>query len=237
MRPFIAAVCAIALATPHLQADGLIYRLPEDGTSVRYALELKLGREGMEKSAGGYLAVSSVGKETVNNEPCRWIEFKMLFDIDGKERIIVAKMLIPEKALKRGENAAAFMVRGWVSERGTPEAAKELKDLQNARAGPLPAFLAGPAADAKKLPAEVLETKLGKLECEGVAGSHTFDQGQEKVEYKHHTRLHDKAPFGVVQTRMEFKVERNGMAAESGVMSLQVLEVTQGAKSELPDHK
>jgi hypothetical protein len=234
MRALIVGLCAIALAGSAASADGLIYRLPEDGTSVRYALDLKVGRGGMEKSAGGFLAVSSVGKETVNNEPCRWIEFKMLFDIDGKEQIIVAKMLIPEKALKRGENAGAFMIRGWLQHRGQIE---EFKDLQGARAGPLPAFLAGPAADAKKLPKEVIDSKLGKLECEGVTGTHTFDQGQEKVEFKHETRLNDKAPFGVVQSRMEFKVERNGMARESGVLKLDVLEITQGAKSELPDNK
>jgi hypothetical protein len=234
MRPFLGCLLASLSATAALQADGLIYRLPEDGTSVRYNLELKAGRDGMEKSAGGYLAVGSVGKETVNDEPCRWIEFKMVFDIDGREETILAKMLIPEKALKRGENPGAHLVRGWLKRRQEPE---ELKDLQNSRAGPLAAFLAGPAPDAKKLDKMTLDSKLGKLECEGVAGTQTFDQGQEKVEIKQETRLSDKAPFGVVRARLEFKVERDGNPRESGVLTLNVLEVTQGAKSELPEQK
>jgi len=234
MRALLGAVLAGCCLAAPLAADGLIYRLPEDGTSVRYALELKIGPDGADKTAGGYLAVSSVGKETVNNEPSRWIEFKMVFDIEGNEKTIIAKLLIPEKALKKGENAGAAMVRGWLKRR---DDAEELKDLQNSKAGPLPAFLAGPAADAKALPKEVLDTKLGKLECEGVVGTHKFEQGNEKVEIKQQTRLSDKAPFGVVQCRMEFKVERNGNPAETGLMTLSVLEVTQGATSELPDRK
>jgi hypothetical protein len=142
-------------------ADGLIFALPEDGTSVRYSLEMKMGRDGMEKSAGGYLTVSSVGKDTVDGQPCRWIEFKMLMDVDGKERAIIAKMLIPEKVLKRGENPAAYMVRGWLKQR---DKAEELKDLLGSNAGPLPAFVGGPANDGKKLVKEELDTKIGKLE-------------------------------------------------------------------------
>jgi hypothetical protein len=234
MCRFLGCLLASLLGVSALRGDGLIYRLPEDGTSVRYGLELKAGRDGMEKSAGGYLAVSSVGKETVNDAPCRWLEFKMVFDVDGRDEVILAKVLIPEKALKRGENPGAHLVRGWLKQRREPE---ELRDLQNQRAGPLAAFLAGPAPDAKKLDKTTLDSKLGKLECEGVSGTQTFDQGQEKVEIKQETRLSDKAPFGVVQARLEFKVERDGQARENGVLTLNVLEITQGAKSELPEQK
>jgi hypothetical protein len=234
MHRLIACVLVLSMNSPALRADGLIYQLPEDGTSVRYNLEMKVGRDGMEKSAGGYLAVSSVGKEKVNDEPCRWIEFKMVFDVDGKERTIIAKTLIPEKALKRGENAGAHMVRGWLKQR---EEAEELKDLQSPSAGPLPAFLAGAADDAKQLDKKSIDSKLGKLDCAGVVGTHKFQQGQENVTIKQETRLHDKAPFGVVTSRMEFRVERDGMARETGIMTLTVLEVTQGAKSELPEQK
>jgi hypothetical protein len=234
MRWLSACVLTLATASPALRGDGLIYRLPEDGTSVRYDLDMKVGRDGMEKSAGGYLAVSSVGKEQVNDQPCRWIEFKMVFDIDGKERTIVAKTLIPEKALKRGENAGAHMIRGWLKQR---DEAEELRDLQGSNAGPLPAFLAGAAPDAKTLDKKKIDSKLGMLDCAGVVGTHTFQQGQENVTIKQETRLHDKAPFGVVNSRMEFHIERDGVSRERGVMTLTILEVTQGARSELPENK
>lgn len=233
MRRLIACVLVL-LAHSAVRADGLIYQLPEDGTSVRYDLEMKMERDGVEKSAGGYLAVSSVGKEKHDDQPCRWIEFKMVFDIDGKERIIIAKTLIPEKALKRGENAGAHMVRGWLKQRDEPEM---LKDLQGPSAGPLPAFLAGPAADAKPLDKKSVESKLGKLDCAGVVGTHKFMTGQEQVNIKQETRLHDKAPFGVVSSRMEFKVEREGAPQHGGVITLTLLEITQGARSELPEQK
>ena len=73
---------------------------------------------------------------------------------------------------------------------------------------PLRPPLAGPAADAKKLDRTTLNS-----------------------------RLHDKAPFGVVQSKMNFEVERDGNVRKSGVLTLNVLEVTQNAKSELPDQK
>jgi hypothetical protein len=49
--------------------------------------------------------------------------------------------------------------------------------------------------------------------------------------------LHDKAPWGVVQSRMEFKVERGGNPRERGIVDLKMLEITQNSKSELPDEK
>lgn len=215
------------------RADGLVQRLPDDGTSVRFGMELKVSHNGMEKTATGELIQSSVGKAEANGMPCRWIEFKMVFDIDGNQMKVITKTLIPEKALKAGENPGAHIVRGWIQQRG--QEVEALNDLQNSKAGPLGAFLSGPAPDAKKLPKETLDSKLGKLECEGVTGSLTLDQGEERVKLKVENRLHDKAAFGIVRSRMEFEVERNGQARESGVITLNALEVTKNIKSELAE--
>jgi hypothetical protein len=234
MRWLIASVCACVVAAP-ICADGLVFRLPEDGTSARFSLDLKVGMQGVDKSAGGYLAMSSVGKETVDGQDCRWIEFKMVMEADGKEEAIIAKALLQEKGLKTGENPSAFMIRGWVK-RGSREP-EALNDVNNQRAGPLAFFLSGPPADNKKLDKAAIDTKLGKLDCEGVAGTTRFEQGAEKVAIKYATRLHEKAPFGVVETRMEFQVERDGNPRGQGELTLKILELTQGAKSELPDQK
>lgn len=233
MRRWTFLALIITAAAGPVRADGLIHRLPADGTSVRYGMELKVTRNGMEKAMTGELTQSSVGKVEANGMPCRWIEIKMVFDVDGKSMKIVAKTLIPEKALKAGENPGAHIVRGWMSQRD--RAAEPLNDLQNSKAGPLGAFLSGPAADAKKLPKETVDSKIGKLECEGIVGSLALDQGNEKVKIKLESRLHDQAPFGVVRSRLEFEVERNGQASESGVITLNALEVTKNAKSELAD--
>jgi len=235
MRWSILVVLTFAFGATSARADGLIYRLPEDGTAVRFAMDFKVNHNGMEEMATGELVQRSVGKVDVDGKPCRWIEFKFTIDKGGQQFNMLSKVLIPESALKAGENPGAHMIRGWMKQMDRdPE---ELKDLNTPKAGPLGAFLAGPATDAKKLAKETVDSKLGKLECEGVTGSLMIDQGSEKVAIKLENRLHDKAPFGVVKSRMEFQVERNGQARENGVITISALEVTKGTQSELPEQK
>src|SRR5262249_53928106 len=80
-------------------ADGLIYKLPDDGAQVRYDLEIATTGDNKVK---GSLSVSSVGKATENGEECRWIEFKMITNDDGQDHIIISKVLIPDKHIGKG---------------------------------------------------------------------------------------------------------------------------------------
>lgn len=81
-----------------VRADGLIYQLPADGTSARYDTEVTFINNGQEQMRKGSLTVSSVGQTTVDNEKCRWIEFKTATKTDQGERIMIAKCLIPERS-------------------------------------------------------------------------------------------------------------------------------------------
>lgn len=235
MRWFMSMGFGLLLALPVLQADGLVHRLPEDGASAKFDLEMTMNVQGMDKTITGHMVMASVGKADVEGKACRWIEFKLQMDFDGKEKIVVAKALIPEKAIKPGENPGTAMIRAWLKEDGEP---KELKDLQGQDAGPLPVFLSGPLLKSKKLAKEAMDNKaLGKIEAEGVSGSNSFDQGKEKIEVKMENRLHPKAPFGVVRSKIEFQIFRNGEARQQGTLVLKLIEVGKGAKSELPDKK
>jgi hypothetical protein len=49
--------------------------------------------------------------------------------------------------------------------------------------------------------------------------------------------LHDKAPFGVVSSRMDVEFPDFGMGKGSAEVDLSLVEVGRGAKSELPDQK
>ena len=96
MRQFIIStvVLLLLLTSSAVYADGLIYRLPKDGASVRYKMELVMERNGMQMTGDGTLSVSSVGQTVVDDEKCRWIEFKMKMKLQGRERTIIGKVLI-----------------------------------------------------------------------------------------------------------------------------------------------
>lgn len=98
-----------------------------------------------------------------------------------------------------------------------------------------PAFLCGPFMNSKKLPAQEIDSKLGKFSCTGVTGNIKIEQGKNVVEIAFDNRLSDKVPFGVVSSHMKYKAGQDGNPREAGTVSLKLVEVGQNAKSELPD--
>ena len=103
-------LCAAAIEP--VRGDGLIYRLPEDGTQIRYDTELSSDLQ--ETPTEGSLTVSSVGQTTVNDEKCRWIEIKSIATANGQDHIQIIKALIPEKDLAKGKRPLEHVVRIWV---------------------------------------------------------------------------------------------------------------------------
>ena len=229
MRKFVLAMVGGLVVWSQVAAEGLVYRLPPDGTSARFDLTF----DAKGKTLTGSLVMSSVGQTTVDGEKCRWLEFKTV--LEGETNI--AKVLIPEKHLKAGANPGEKALKIWVK-RGKREA-EELADLKDKKAGPAPVLLSGPYQNVKKLAKEAVDkTPLGKgVECAGVTGTNTFDQGKEKITITFEDRLHDMAPFGVVTSRMTFKITRDDVEQESGVLALRLTEIGKNAQSELPDAK
>ena len=181
MRKFVIStvVLLLSLTSSAGYADGLFHRLPEDGASVSYKMEMTIVHGGESKAGNGTLRVSSVGQTTVDDEKCRWIEFKMEMKLDGREQTIIAKVLIPEKHLGNGKTPIDHVKKCWLKE-GDREV-REVEDVKGNMGGPMPVFLAGPLKDVKKLKPEVIESKLGKLSCEGATGRLEFKQGNTDV--------------------------------------------------------
>ncbi|MBI3410778.1 MAG: hypothetical protein HY040_20775 [Planctomycetes bacterium] len=218
-----------------LNADGLVHQLPADGSFARFDLELKVNSQGIEKTAKGSMVMASVGQLDVDGKKSRWIEFKIMFNADGNDRITVSKALVPESALKAGKNPGAAMIRGWLKDGPHPQ---DLKDMKSPFAGPLPAFLSGPLKNAKKLDMALLDNKaLGKVECAGETGSFSFEQGDERIDLKLTNRLSSQAPFGVVEFTMEGTSSRENNPESEGVLTLKLAAIGKGAKTELPDQK
>src|SRR5262245_10829775 len=125
---FVGFFLATALAQP-ARADGLIYKLPDDGAQVRYDLEIAI--TGQDAKVNGSLSVSSVGKTTENGEDCRWIEFKMILNSEGQDHVVISKVLVPEKHLGKGKSGVENVIRGWIKDdNGEPFEIKDLKAPQ-----------------------------------------------------------------------------------------------------------
>ena len=190
MRHYLSAAVLLVSLSAVARADGLLYKLSEDGSWVRFKMEYTLQVGGMDQSSEGAVTMSSVGAVKENDQPLRWIEFKLEPENDKE----VVKLLVPEKHLKGGEDPLTHVARAWIK-RANSEA-EPLADPAGHDA--LKVLLAGPLKDLKKLDKQTVESKLGKLECEGLTGQTHLKSGNEEVDVTYTVRLHDRAPFGVV---------------------------------------
>ena len=221
----------LGTATP--RGDGLVYRLPKDGTWAQFDMRtLKRIGGAQQWEDQGTLRLASVGQVTEGGQSCRWIE--MQCDSDG--RTLVAKALIPEKYLGRGQDPLEHVLRGWIRQGNAKP--KELKSPRDPLQSMLPVVLAPPLQDQRRLEKKAVESKLGKLTCEGVTGyirfeiaSGPFRAGKMTME----TRLHPKAPFGVVSSQWVFSLEQEGQAPREFTTSLTLKDFGSKAKSELAD--
>jgi hypothetical protein len=229
---FLAGAFASILSVHAARADGLIYRLPADGTSATFDLEMTGSVNGREKTDKLSMSVSSVGAVTVDGEKCRWIEFKMFRKDKGLESPAVTKLLIPEKNLGKQQNAGEHIIRGWATDgEGEPVA---ITDLNSLMAGFLSIFVAGPSKTVRELEkADVVNEKLGRLPCVGVAGEQDFDQSDVTIRTNFEHRLHDDAPFGVVSAFWKLELNVAGHVVATGTMKLTLTDVNATALSEL----
>jgi hypothetical protein len=236
-----------------MQADGLIYRLPADGTWARYTFTQTMVLPSKKKAeritVGGTLTLASVGVTKVEDKACRWVEIVVeakLPDDVGTARSIF-KALIPEQHLAKGQDPLKHWIKGW-AKLGEGPAQPLTKELLSNPALIINLFVAGPLQETRKLSEKVVETtKLGKLTCEGIAGSFTLKGGavsvkndkvtaaDVKVEMENY--FHDKAPFGVAWSRIQAKAPDLGSGSSSAEAVLVLAEVGKDAKTELPDRK
>jgi hypothetical protein len=100
----------------------------------------------------------------------------------------------------------------------------------------MPAFLADPLSDLRQLDTTSVNSKLGELSCAGLTGHTKFLEGDIKHLVSFETRRHEKAPFGVVTSRIRIEIERADAAEENLDMELTLSDLGETATSELPDH-
>jgi hypothetical protein len=242
---FLLVVSLVSFSAAWGQADGLLHKLPADGAWAKYdsewlgpspAGELMVLRKGT-------MTVSSVGTESVDEEQCRWIEIRNLTIHDDQEVASVQKLLIPEKYLLAGLNPLGHVVRAWAMHPavngGRPQ---EITEMTGEQARPIRALtdmFFGPPGEIRVLDDEVIDTrKSGKLNCPGVAARYILKRGNLESIFDYETRLHDKAPFGVVTFRSESIHKEDGqIKIPKYVTILRLADFGTDAKSALPDKK
>lgn len=207
MVALAAVLMAATIAAHSAHADGLIRKLPEDGTWATFKTEgYKEKRDKRKEPTTGWLRISSVGRVTEEAQPCRWLEFDSTYSNGGRpERRSIDKLLLPEKYLVAGEAPGDQVLRGW-TRFDQPEQGK-IRKLDVIDGKPYPGqssfVLVGPASDERRLePIEIDHKKLGRITCERVTGTFRFKapnpQDARDVSGTFEARLHDGAPFGVV---------------------------------------
>ena len=236
------ALVAVLLVGSSARGDGLLYQLPPDGSWVRFRAAMTHdagGAAGEPGKMNATFTMRSVGSETVEGEKCRWIEMELVptnppdaqQGAPGGPPHVVCKLLLPEKNLQKGKDPLDHIVKGWL--KFGDQEPQEMKDAHSEQAGPVPAFLSGPLDDVKQLDKKTIDTKLGKLECAGLTARKDYAQGDAKTNVKFETRLHDKAPFGVVSSTLHYQTTR-ARGPEGGTLALDFDDAGKDAKSAIP---
>lgn len=215
LRTTFFTLTLVSISAGTALADGIVFQLPKDGKWVRYQVQ---GMEVDARSADkekyqGSLTVSSVGTENVQEEKCRWIEFRHTWQNttrgDKDDRVRILKCLVPEKHLGKGKQAAKHVIRGWRSNylgsqgKGTPYRLRR-SDGTIRLGQPTSTLLQGPTKQDQKLEAKLISTKAGKFKCTGVRSRFEF-RGSRTSAVTLTVWLNDAAPFGVVRFELEAK--------------------------------
>lgn len=238
-----AALLLVLFVSSIVRAEGLIYQLPPDGHWASYAIEDTVtDADGTKTTVTGELIVSSVGVETVNGKPCRWIEIAVLFD--GGYDVIdhIDKLLIPEESLQKGKQPLKQVYklhRQYGKDRRILriEDREKLQQLPDKANTALRMFLHGPYKEWQHVPDEVIESKLGEQNCEGIRATETTKRRNISDDAEYIIRLHPEAPFGVVQWKVHRKIERDGQPDGTIDHELTLSDFGTGAKTALPDEK
>lgn len=241
----VACILAIAVwfSANSTHADGLIHKLPADGSWARYDLQWHgpAPTGGLAVLRTGSMTVSSVGQSVIDGDQCRWIEIRSASERDGREVVSVLKMLIPEKFLLAGMNPLAHVVKAWSRHAAVNGGAPQpITDFTGEQARPIRALsdmFVGMPAEVRMLDEESIEIKkLGKLKCPGIAARHILTRGNLESTFDYEVRLHDKAPFGVVMFSSASIHKEGGLTKIPAHLTvLRLTDFGTDAQSDLPD--
>jgi hypothetical protein len=232
----LAALACVANVTVAV-ADGMIHKLPADGSWVRFDVTGEGQKPGGEVAVSlkGTLTLKSVGREQVDGIECRWIEFEMTLEIQSgdrkSEKTELFKLLIPETYLVTSQNPRAHVLKAWKRDAAGATQELDLKGRNAREVESLDELLNGGLAKSEKSEGVEIKTPGGTFPCTRLDGKESSASGNIDLETQ--TWLTDKVPFGVAAYRhskmrkrageslggrwMELKFSKSGTDAKSAV--------------------
>lgn len=228
-------LCVVSLVlSGRVVAEGLVHQLPDDGGWVSFKLSGKgIGPDGaLAVTIEGTQTVRSVGRTTVDDKPCRWIELDSQFKVQRQGRPAaelneIIKVLVPETYLVKGQNPRDHVLKAY---RGTSSGmAKEL-DLKGQGAREIQSLdevFHAPLKYVTELPASEVKTEKRTWKCEGFTGKSEADNAGFTTE----TRTNKDAPFGVIT----YRYEKGRMAQGMRTMEWQLVDFGGDAVSAFPN--
>jgi hypothetical protein len=217
-------VALVSLANIPARADGLLYRLPKDGTWARFELRYTNDNGVVRKEN---LFMRSVGR-TYDSDGSRWLELKY----PQEEGTKTVKLLIPERRLQEGESPLDHVLRAWVRRGEATESLAKARDFW------LLVALAGPLTQVEKLEPKAVDGPLGELECPGLTGrAHVREDDGFELDLTYTIRRHEKSPFGVVTCDIDGIILRGGEKKAKFKVEFRLAEVGEDAKSELSGYE
>lgn len=174
-----------------LRADGLLRRLPPDGTAVKYDLVqsgtyriCEMGLESCESisvDGTGHVRIATVGTATVAGLTCRWIEIEKDIRVGDRQVFSLTKLLVPEVDLADGSRplARAFRVLRTTDPERAPQLMMGEKQRQEALAQ-LQELIPNAPGDSNRVNSKFtnqeIELESGKLQCT----CHVFDSVEDR---------------------------------------------------------
>lgn len=231
----------VCLTNSESQANGLLQKLPKDGSWVRYHIIRKNERPGKIQETSGTMTIRSVGRETVNGEPCRWIEIQMEEETGKIKTINVQKILVPTKIFTKGKTVAKKVIRGWKKRNKDDPQKLNISAISDDITILL--LLPDPSRETQTIKEKkVINYQKGKLEVDtGIAGSLILDQSanpNKKVSssFIFFYWIHDKVPFGTAGGDWNITIQRDGIALGNAKMTFTLEDFGTDAKSAMPNH-
>ncbi|MBW3540505.1 MAG: hypothetical protein KY476_09550 [Planctomycetes bacterium] len=240
IRIALAAIALMAACSSALQADGLVWQLPEDGSWVEYeATGTQLEPE-EKKISTGKLLLRSVGTVMEGGEKNRWLELEFTVKLvgdDDRMHHAVYKYLIPEKHLGKGKSPIENVVRSWFQVHGRDQEPREISNAVTRDGEAIVPYLGPPLLDARQTEEKRrIEHQKGTVDAIAVRG-----QQKALAEKQRHLKgvtiwLAEEIPFGVAAMDSYVEVSREGEEYRFKA-ELVVHDFGTGAKSALPDVK
>lgn len=252
-RIILSVMIAFVGTSPALvKGEGLYRKLPEDGASCRYELELKVIAENgkVESIRHGEFTISAVGHRKADPVNERWIELKKTVQIaDQTEFSEWVKFLVPEDDSSLKVNPIENAISVWTTSAQSSDARRpqpgrpvDLSGGKQKRQNLSRTFateILAPPEGANQLKAKKIQFKQRTLECTGTSGEMflPFERGQlGGLRFTSQSYQHDDVPFGTVEHRcQETRVGADGkQSGKVRVWTYRLIDVAVNATSELP---